>query len=91
MAKMIFPLILIWTLVAVILHLCGVGAFAEWPITAWPWHWSCLCIFWWDLVLDVLLIAAFVVMRVIIHRHRENVINSYAPEQRAFIRKMMED
>ena len=26
----------LWTLACVILHFCGIGAFADWPVTAWP-------------------------------------------------------
>lgn len=65
MSKIMFPTIVLWSLVAVVLHLCGVGAFAEWPITAWPWHWSCLCILWYDLMLTVILIVALAVLKVI--------------------------
>jgi Ni/Fe-hydrogenase subunit HybB-like protein len=43
----IFAIVIIWTLASTILSLCGVGRFAEFPITAWPWHWSCLCILYW--------------------------------------------
>jgi len=54
--KLVFPVIMVWTLVAVILHFAGVGAFAEWAVTAVPWHWSCLCILWWDLIVALLCI-----------------------------------
>lgn len=62
MVKLFFPLVLLWSLIAVVLNLCGVGAFAAWPITAWPWHWSCLCILWWDLMLTVILIVVTAVL-----------------------------
>ena len=39
--------VIIWTLVSITLSLCEVGKFAEFPITAWPWNWSCLCILYW--------------------------------------------
>lgn len=37
----------IWTIVAVVLHFAGVGAFATWPVIAGPFTWSCLCIEMW--------------------------------------------
>lgn len=48
----------IWSIIAVVLHLCGVGSFAEWPIIAWPWHWSCLCIELWVFGIYGLVIVA---------------------------------
>ena len=89
MKSAISIIVLLWTLVAVVLSLCGIGAFAEWPITAWPWHWSCLCILYWDIVLWSALIFLFVSIGFITAWRKEKVINSYAPEQRKFIRKMM--
>lgn len=50
---MVKYLIIIWTLLAIILNLCGVGTFATWDITARPWRWSCLCIFYWWFALYV--------------------------------------
>ena len=47
--------VVVWTLVAIILNLCGVGTFASWDITARPWHWSCLCIFYWYVALIFIL------------------------------------
>lgn len=81
--------VLLWTVVAVVLSLCGIGAFAEWPITAWPWHWSCLCILYWDIILWSTLIFLFLFIKAMVEWRKEMVINSYAPEQREFIRKMM--
>lgn len=49
--------VVIWTLVAIILNLCGVGAFASWDITARPWNWSCLCIFYWYMALIFVLVV----------------------------------
>lgn len=43
--------ITIWTLVAVILHFCDVGAFKDWPIISWPWKWSCCCLFLWAILI----------------------------------------
>lgn len=64
--KLIFPVIVVWSLVAVVLHFAGVGAFAEWAVTAVPWHWSCLCILWWDLIVAVLCILATLFLKWII-------------------------
>lgn len=61
--KIIFPLIVVWSLVAVILHCSGVGLFAQWPVTALPWHWSCLCILWWDLLVALFCIVVSVICR----------------------------
>lgn len=41
----------VWTIVAVILHFCGVSSFGEWPVIARPWHWSCLCLEMWEIML----------------------------------------
>lgn len=51
--------VLVWTMLAVVLNLCGVCAFANWPITAWPWHWSCFCILYWDIIVTVLAIGLY--------------------------------
>lgn len=85
-----FFFVLLWSVVAVTLTLCGVGAFAQWPITAWPWHWSCLCILYWDLILTVALIFLFAFLKFLVAWRKERLINSYAPEQREFIRRMMD-
>ena len=37
----------IWTLITLVLHFCGVGAFAEWPAIAGPFTWSCCTIEIW--------------------------------------------
>ena len=81
--------VLLWTIVAVVLTLCGVGAFAQWPITAWPWHWSCLCILYWDLGITVLLLVFLLLAKLYVAWRRKRVINSLHPEQREFIRRMM--
>lgn len=41
----------IWTIIAVVLHCCGVGDFANWPIIAGPFTWSCMCIEIWVFLL----------------------------------------
>lgn len=48
----------IWTIVAVILHFAGVGAFAEWPVIAGPFTWSCMCIEMW--VITIVIVIAFI-------------------------------
>lgn len=48
-------MIAIWTLIAVILHFVGLGAFANWPVIASPFTWSCACLFIWE----VIIIAVF--------------------------------
>lgn len=89
MTGVIFIFVLLWTLASVILSLCGIGVFAEWAITALPWHWSCLCILYWDLILSGALIFLLLFIKAIVAWRREKTINSYVPEQREFIRKMM--
>lgn len=38
----------LWTVLATVFHYAEFGAFKDWPVIAWPWHWSCLCIaIWW--------------------------------------------
>ena len=37
----------LWTIVAIILHFCGVGAFASWPVIAGPFTWSCCTLEIW--------------------------------------------
>lgn len=90
MKGIIFVFVLIWTTLAVILSLCGVGAFAEWPITAMPWHWSCLCILYWDLISSCALIFLVILIHAMAEWRKEKIINSYAPEQREFIRRLMD-
>lgn len=84
-----FFFVLLWSIVAITLTLCGVGAFANWPITAWPWHWSCLCIFYWDMILTVALLFVVALCKWYLAYRKEKVIKSYAPEQQEFIRRMM--
>lgn len=45
----------LWTLIALILHFVGVGDFAKWAVIDWPWHWSCLCIEIWAIILYLLI------------------------------------
>lgn len=52
----------VWTLVALVLHFCEVGAFKDWAVFGSPLHWSCLCIEMWAVIFYavVLLICLFV-------------------------------
>ena len=43
-------MIAIWTLVAVVLHFIGLGAFADWPVIAGPFTWSCMCLLLWEVI-----------------------------------------
>lgn len=46
----------LWALIAVTLHLCGVWFFAEWPIIAGPFTWSCLCVEIWVFIVYAILL-----------------------------------
>lgn len=50
----------ILTIVFIVMKLAGVGAFANWDIIAWPWHWSCLCLEIWVFLvyIAIMIIAA---------------------------------
>lgn len=56
----ISAIVIIWTLASIILSLCGVGKFAEFPITAWPWNWSCLFVLYWVAIVSALFVASTV-------------------------------
>jgi len=76
--------------VAVILHLVGVGQFAKWELTAWPWYWSCLCLMYWFLILYVELLGVVTLITLYSKwKEKNRVINQYPPEVRAFIRRVM--
>lgn len=63
----------LWTIIAIVLKLCGIGAFAKWDFIAWPWHWSCLCIELWSLILYlaiVLCIVAWMLIKYILTQRR---------------------
>ena len=49
----------VWTLIAVVLHFCEVSVFGEWPVIAWPWHWSCFCLLIWEWVIVAVLFAVY--------------------------------
>lgn len=82
-------IVLVWTLVAVILHLIGVGQFAEWELTAWPGHWSCLCLMYWFLIIYVELLGMVTLVALYSKWKKERLINKYPPEMRAFVRRAM--
>lgn len=56
----------LWTVLATVFHFAGFGAFAEWPVIAWPWHWSCFCIaIWWSAIIALVIsgIALFYIFK----------------------------
>lgn len=55
----------IWTLIALILHFCGVGAFAEWPAIAGPFTWSCCTIEIWVFIVYAAIIALYVIATIL--------------------------
>lgn len=62
MSGIIFTsVIALWTLTSVILHFCGVGAFASWAVIASPFSWSCFFFAeWLAILIIVCLIVAIV-------------------------------
>lgn len=58
----------LWTVLATVFHFAGFGAFAEWPVIAWPWHWSCFCIaIWWSAIIALVIsgIALYYIIKVL--------------------------
>lgn len=55
----------LWTIIAVVLHLCGVGCFAEWPVIAGPFTWSCMCLEIWVFMLSAALVALVVGLKIL--------------------------
>lgn len=56
----------LWTILATVFHFAGFGAFAEWPVIEWPWHWSCFCIaIWWTAIVALVIsgIALFYIIK----------------------------
>jgi hypothetical protein len=51
----------ILTIVFIVMKLAGVGACENWDIIDWPWHWSCLCLEIWVLLVYIVIacIAVF--------------------------------
>lgn len=58
--------IIIWSLVAVILHFSDVGKFKDWPVMSWPWRWSCLCLLEWLLLIIAVLMIFGVGLAVLV-------------------------
>lgn len=50
----------LWTIIAIVLKLAGVGSFAEWPIIASPLTWSCMCIEIWAIIFYLAAILLYV-------------------------------
>lgn len=46
----------LWTIVAIILHFCGVGAFASWPVIAGPFTWSCCTLEIWVFIVFIAIV-----------------------------------
>lgn len=57
-----------WTIIAVVLKLCGVGVFANWPIIAWPLTWSCMCLELWVVMFYVFIVFIYGVLKLICSR-----------------------
>lgn len=57
-----------WTIIAVVLKLCGVGIFANWPIIADPFTWSCMCLEIWIVMLYIFLFGIYAVLKIICSR-----------------------
>lgn len=53
----------LWTIIAVILHFCGVGDFSEWPIIAGPFTWSCLCVEIWVFIIYAMLLLFLLITK----------------------------
>lgn len=58
----------LWTIVAVVLHFCGVGCFAEWQVIAGPLTWSCMCLEIWVFMLYAALLALVVGLKILTAR-----------------------
>lgn len=46
----------VWTIVAIILHFCGVGSFASWPVIAGPFTWSCCTLELWVFIIYIAIV-----------------------------------
>lgn len=66
--KITMGIIEIWTIVAVVLKLCGVGIFADWPIIAAPFNWSCMCLELWVVMFYFFLLGIYAVLKFICSR-----------------------
>jgi hypothetical protein len=66
----------LWTILATVFHFAGFGAFAEWPVIAWPWHWSCFCIaIWWSAIIALVIsvIALYYIIKVLREKKKSEV------------------
>ena len=51
----------LWTVLATDFHFAEFGAFKDWPVIAWPWHWSCLCIaIWWAIIIVLITLGILI-------------------------------
>ena len=66
-------MVVIWSILAIVLHLCGVGSFSDWSITAFPWRWSCLCILYWWLILATIIAT---LQTILLHKRQKEWDNS---------------
>lgn len=55
----------LWALIAVTLHICRVGFFAERPIIAGPFTWSCLCVEIWVFIIYAILLLFLIITKII--------------------------
>ena len=46
----------VWTIVTIILHFCGVGSFASWPVIAGPFTWSCCTLELWVFIFYIAIV-----------------------------------
>ena len=53
----------ILTIGFIILKVAGIGACANWDIIAWPWHWSCLCLEMWVLLVYIALLIIVAILK----------------------------
>lgn len=74
MCKIIDLGILLWTLVASVLHIAGVDSFAEWPIIAGPLTWSCFSVFIWSWIIVIIFNGVLVTLFCIIEQFRKGLI-----------------
>lgn len=66
-------MVFVWTMLATVLHLCGVGSFTDWSITDLPWRWSCLSILYWWLILSTI---NFILQTILLYKRQKEWDNS---------------
>lgn len=52
----------IWTIIATVLHFCNVGDFAQWPVIASPFTWSCFCLEIWVFIFYFAILAIWILL-----------------------------